>query len=237
MPIPSPGAPFQVRAADLSCRDGLERLLDEVAPEAILHTAALAYPEKCEESPELAERLNACLPGWVASAAVRARIPLLHISTDAIFDGVRGGYAEDDLPNPRNLYARTKLAGERAVAEIDPQALIIRTVFYGWSLSGQRSLAEWFYTNLAAGNRVRGFTDAVFCPLIAGDLAGLLLEMLEHGPVRGISRRQPGAGHQVRFRGDDRPPVWPRRGADCPRLGGRQRAEGGALGQPVAALR
>jgi len=175
------GVPFDVRAADLSTQDDLERLLDAVQPEAILHTAALAYPEKCEENPDLAERLNACLPGWVASAAVRAGIPLLHVSTDAVFDGVQGGYGEDDLPNPRNLYARTKLAGERAVAEIDPRALIIRTVFYGWSLSGQRSLAEWFYTNLAAGNRIRGFTDAFFCPLIAGDLAGLLLEMLERG--------------------------------------------------------
>ncbi len=178
---PLAGVPFDTQVVDLTSRDEVDRLLEAVAPDAIIHTAALAFPEMCEDDLPLAERLNADLPAWVAAYAAGTGIPLLHVSTDAIFDGLRGGYREDDLPNPRNAYARTKLKGERAVAEAYPQALIVRSVFYGWSLSGRRSLAEWFFTNLSAGNPVRGFTDAFFCPLIADDLAAILLQMLESG--------------------------------------------------------
>ncbi|HEX9012014.1 MAG TPA: SDR family oxidoreductase, partial [Anaerolineaceae bacterium] len=124
---------------------------------------------------------NACLPGWLAQETVRRGVRLLHVSTDAVFDGMRGNFSEEDAPNPRNTYARHKLAGERAVAEIDPGALIVRTVFYGWSLNGRRSLAEWFYNSLQAGTPVRGFTDAYFCPLHAEDLARLLLLSFDRG--------------------------------------------------------
>jgi dTDP-4-dehydrorhamnose reductase len=176
-----PGAPFQVKAADLRTPEAVQRLLGETQPEAVIHCAALALPDRCEETPELSERLNACLPGWMAQATARAGVRLLHVSTEAIFDGLRGNYSEDDAPNPLNTYARHKLAGELAVAEADPGALIVRTVFYGWSLSGQRSLAEWFYNNLAAGRPMRGFTDAVFCPLNVDDLARLMLLAFERG--------------------------------------------------------
>lgn len=175
------GVPFTVLQADLSEPAAVDKLINQVEPDAIIHTAALAYPELCEENPQLSERLNALLPGWIAITAHRSGIPLLHVSTDAVFDGVRGNFTEDDVPNPRNIYARHKLAGERAVQAANPDALVVRLVFYGWSISGGRSLAEWFYNNLSAGNTVRGFTDAVFCPLEAGDLANILIDMLEHG--------------------------------------------------------
>jgi dTDP-4-dehydrorhamnose reductase len=104
----------------------------------------------------------------------------VHISTDAVFDGTKtGAYTEDDAPNPLSVYARTKRDGETAVLEANPNAIVARVNFYGWSMSGTRSLAEFFVNNLQAGKRVGGFTDVNFCPTFVGDLTDLLLAMLE----------------------------------------------------------
>ena len=76
-------------------------------------------------------------------------------------------------------YSRTKLEGERLVAEADPSAIIARVNLYGWSLSGDRSLAEFFFNNLSHGRQVMGFTDVFFCPLLANHLADIFISMLE----------------------------------------------------------
>ena len=121
-------APFHVLQADLLERGALERLLDTVQPDWIIHCAALANLDDCEAEPDLAYHLNAELPGrlatLVAKGGARAKgIRLVHISTDAVFDGIQGDYSEEDTPNPLGVYARTKLAGERAVTAANPQAM------------------------------------------------------------------------------------------------------------------
>jgi len=107
---------------------------------------------------------------------------MIHISTDAVFDGTKDGvYTEDDTPNPLGVYARTKLEGEEAVMAADRGALVARVNFFGWSLSGTRSLSEYFVNCLTAGNKCNGFNDVWFCPLFVGDLVGILVRMLEQG--------------------------------------------------------
>ena len=96
----------------------------------------------------LAGKLNAEVPGWLAGAAKGWGVPFVHISTDAVFNGETGNYTEEDATDPLSVYARTKLAGEQAVQAANPEAAIARTVFYGWSLSGRRSLAEFFFNQL-----------------------------------------------------------------------------------------
>jgi dTDP-4-dehydrorhamnose reductase len=173
------GAPFSVLQADLARPRAAEELLERTRPEVVIHCAALANLEACEAQPELAWRLNAVVPGELAEATAQAGIKLVHISTDAVFDGQRGDYREEDAPNPLSVYARSKLAGEEAVAQANPQAIIARVNFYGWSLNGTRSLAEFFYRNLSAGKNVKGFTDVLFCPLLVNHLVDLLLKMAE----------------------------------------------------------
>ncbi|HZW04353.1 MAG TPA: SDR family oxidoreductase, partial [Anaerolineaceae bacterium] len=172
-------APFAVAAADLTAPGEIDRLLDEVRPEVIVHCAAMAILDECEAQPEQAQKVNAEAPGVLARAAACRAIRLVHISTDSVFDGQVGHYAETDEPHPISVYARTKLAGERAVQAADPSALVARVNFYGWSLKGRRSLAEFFYNHLVAGQPVNGFTDVYFCPLLVNDLAEILLEMIE----------------------------------------------------------
>jgi dTDP-4-dehydrorhamnose reductase len=104
----------------------------------------------------------------------------VHISTDAVFDGTKeDAYTEEDEPNPLSVYARTKLDGERLVLRANPEAAVARVNFYGWSPSGKRSLAEFFFNNLSDLKPVGGFTDVIFCPMMVTDLAGVLLGMLE----------------------------------------------------------
>jgi dTDP-4-dehydrorhamnose reductase len=174
------GTPFDLVQADLLEAGTCSRLLDEVHPDAIIHTAANANVDACESDPVGARLLNAEFPGQLAELCARRGVRLVHISTDAVFDGTKDGiYVEDDVPNPLSVYARTKLDGERNVLSVNPDAIVVRVNFFGWSLSGTRSLAEFFYNNLSAGQQANGFTDIWFCPMFVDDLADTLVRMLE----------------------------------------------------------
>jgi len=172
--------PFDLLKADLLNADVIPRLLDKSQPDALIHCAANADVDACELDPDNVQRLNADLPGDLASACFDRNIRFLHISTDAVFDGTKEGiYTEEDGPNPLGVYAKTKLDGECAVLEANPNAVVARVNFFGWSLSGARSLSEFFVNNLSAKKQVNGFDDVWFCPLFVGDLADTLLGMLE----------------------------------------------------------
>jgi dTDP-4-dehydrorhamnose reductase len=92
-----------------------------------------------------------------------------------------GVYTESDLPNPPGVYSATKLQGEQNVLSTNPDAIIARVNFFGWSLGGTRSISEFFFNNLSAGKRCNGFTDIWFCPMFVSDLAETLVRMLEKG--------------------------------------------------------
>lgn len=182
---------FKVIPTDLLAPGAVERLLAQTQPDWVIHCAALANLDACEADPLLAKQLNTDLPRQLARLCTQSRehvvrggarqegMRLVHISTDSVFDGLRGDYREEDAPNPLGVYSRTKLEGEFAVAEEDPTAIIARVNLYGWSITGKRSLAEFFFNNLSAGKQVMGFTDVYFCPLLANNLAQILVKMLE----------------------------------------------------------
>ncbi len=179
---PLPHAPFPVLQGDLTDPAFLDRVWRWARPQAVFHTAALALVDQCERDPETAYRVNTWLPEQLARRAAAAGVPFVHISTDAVFDGARGEYTEDDEPRPLSVYGRTKLEAERQVQRAYPQALVARVNFFGWSLSGRRSLAEWFLQQLQSGREeIPGFVDVWFCPLLANHLAQLLLLMLRRG--------------------------------------------------------
>ena len=178
--------PFELINADLLDPDAAYQIVSKSKPDAVIHCAALAGVDACESNPELAYQMNAGLPARLADACARRQVRLIHISTDAVFDGQKdGAYIEGDAPNPQGVYAQTKLEGERSVLQINPMAIVARVNFYGWSLSGKRSLAEFFISNLNSGKNVNGFTDVLFCPMLVNHLSGVLLAMLERG-LRGL---------------------------------------------------
>jgi dTDP-4-dehydrorhamnose reductase len=175
-------APFPVVRADLTHRGVMDSVLDSTRPDWLINCAALANLEKCEQDPVQARNLNTDLPGELAVACAKRNIRFIHISTDAVFDGTKEGayaYTEEDEPSPPGTYSQTKLDGERAVTQVNSQAILARVNFYGWSLGGRRSLGEFFVNNLSEGKNVSGFTDVIFCPMLVNDTARLLLEMLQ----------------------------------------------------------
>ncbi len=173
-------APFNILKLDLLNAGAADSALDSARPDWLINCAALADLEACENNPELAQRLNIDLPSQMAKSCKARDIRFVHISTDAVFDGEKDGYyTEEDSPNPPGVYSQTKLDGERAVLSEDPNAIVTRVNFYGWSLSGRRSLAEFFFHNLTNNKSMSGFTDVIFCPMLVNDTARILLKMLK----------------------------------------------------------
>jgi len=170
--------PFNVENVDLLKTDKAIQIIKNSKPDGIIHCAAIANLNYAERHPDLTHELNSVVPGALAAAAAEWRIPFIHISTDAVFDGIDGNYRETDNTTPLSVYAKTKLEGERAVLDAYHSAVVARVVFFGWSLTGQRSLSEFFINNLHAGNTVDGYSDTFFSPLYVEDLAATLLKIL-----------------------------------------------------------
>jgi dTDP-4-dehydrorhamnose reductase len=171
--------PFKQIEIDLSDVKKTEEMMDEVRPEVLIHCAALANLDACESNQELAQRINGELPGQLAAICRKKGTYMVHISTDAVFDGTKGPYSEDDVPNPINQYAVTKLAGENEVLKHNEFASILRVNFFGWSISGKRSLAEFFANSFKNGIQVNGFTDVNFCPMMVNDLVDVILSVVD----------------------------------------------------------
>lgn len=144
----------EVIAADRRCLDladtaSIRRTLDTIAPDLIVNPAAYTAVDTAESEPDLAHAINAAAPGELAQAAAARGIPLVHFSTDYVFDGRKSAtYTEADAPNPLGVYGATKLAGELAVQRAGAPYLILRTSWvYGlrgrnFLLTMQRLLRE-----------------------------------------------------------------------------------------------
>jgi dTDP-4-dehydrorhamnose reductase len=149
---------------DMTNSSQLRDMVKEIAPQMIIHCAAMTGVDQCEKDYFEAYKINAAATkDLLAAAGPRTRF--IYISTDSVFDGSRGGYAETDVPSPLNNYARTKLEGEWFVEQMSADYVIIRTNMFGWNLVRGCSFAEWIFTNLSKGRQINMFTDVVFSPV------------------------------------------------------------------------
>jgi len=160
---------------DVRDEDKVLSLLGQLKPQLVIHTAALAKVDYCEDHPEETHELNVIGAGIVAKASTGGTF--IYVSTVSVFDGKKGIYGEDDTPSPLSVYSQTKLEGERIIQSILPDSIIVRTAFYGWSLYNHTSLAEWVFYNLRDGKQINMMTDWLFSPIFTGDLAQLMFEM------------------------------------------------------------
>ena len=162
---------------DIQDLSSVRLTFSSLKPDVVLNTAALASHQLCEENPELALGVNTIGAKNVAIAAEEIGAQLLHISTDAVFDGKSGNYREDDATSPFSVYGQTKLAGEQAVLTALPTALVVRTNFFGWSPTGERSILEFFVNSLTQGKRVDGYSNYFVSSIYAQDLLQALFEL------------------------------------------------------------
>lgn len=143
-------------------------------PELVVNAAAYTAVDLAEDEEDAANRANSDGPGELALLCAAAGIPLVHISTDYVFDGAKmGPYAETDATAPQGAYGRSKLNGEHAVLYACPRAIILRTAWV-YAARGR----NFVLTMLNAARRLpelRVVADQVGCPTSADDLAAVIL--------------------------------------------------------------
>lgn len=140
-----------VVSLDLESDATLTKQLEIVRPSLVVHTAGLTSVDLCEQQPAAAMHANAELARNVALATRRLNIKLIHISTDHLFSGSRSRYTETDPPAPLNVYGRTKLQAEQWVTQENPEALLVRTNFFGWGHRYRQSFSDWIICSLRGG--------------------------------------------------------------------------------------
>ena len=172
--------PFGYRLCDLTDGRAVEGILAEARPEVIIHTASMTDVDACERNPDQAYTHNVQATADLSRAARSIGAHLVHVSTDYVFDGERGPYGEDDVPNPRGTYATTKHIAEQAVRVLTPSWTIARTaVVYGWPPSGRPNFGSWLVSTLRRGESVRLFEDQLVSPSLALSVAAILAEIAE----------------------------------------------------------
>lgn len=167
----------QAIEGDLLQHSLAEGLVRAAAPDVVVHCAAKTDVDGCERDPSAAERDNVEATRAIADATAAAGVRFVYISTDQVFGDLGAPHDETSTPAPLNVYARTKLEGERLAARV-ADSLVVRTNIFGWS-PRRSSLPEWILGRLERCEQVPGFADVRFNPIHAGDLADLILRALE----------------------------------------------------------
>lgn len=170
----------QCRQLDLRDSSAIQTILDELRPDVVIHNAAVADIDFCEKEKNVARAINYHGTEILAKKCKQLGLRLIYVSTDNVFDGKRGNYSEDDLPNPINYYGETKQLAEEAIASICQNFVIARAaLIYGAPVTAGSSFSEWIFNNLKAGNSVTVFVDQFRTPIYAMNLSEALLELAE----------------------------------------------------------
>lgn len=169
------------RALDFTSPGALERSIDGLSPVLIVHAVGMTDVDACERDPALALEVNARYASNVADIAARRQIRLVYISSDHLFSGAKPFCDESQAPEPMNAYARSKLEGEHEVAARCPDALILRTNFFGWGHAFRKSFSDWILEGLRAGRRLDMYTDSYFTPILVDDLARAVHSLVDAG--------------------------------------------------------
>lgn len=147
--------------------DQVRGILDEIRPDVVVNCIGVIKQRPDVQDAVHTVTLNALFPHLLAQACGRLGSRLIHVSTDCVFSGRRGGYVEEDLPDPPDRYGRSKLLGEVT----GDGALTIRTSIIGHELASHRSLVDWF---LSRPGGVRGWTRAIYTGVTTVEFARLL---------------------------------------------------------------
>jgi len=173
----------KVKFFSLDITDGaaVNKLMDEVRPDVLLHTAAMTQVDECELNKIDCWNTNVTATRFLIDSAKETKSRIIFISTDFVFDGLHGPYKEEDEPNPVNYYGSTKLAAEKAVIQSGLDWAIVRTVLVvGNTEDGQRqNILTWVKEKLEKGETIKVVDDQVRTPTYVEDLADGIILILE----------------------------------------------------------
>jgi dTDP-4-dehydrorhamnose reductase len=135
-------------------------VIDDIEPDVVIHTAALADANLCQSNKELSYALNVEVSRNLAGICSDYQIPFVFTSTDLVFDGTRGNYSEDDQPNPLMVYGEHKLMAEKEIERVYPSAMIARCpLMFGALEASSKNYFFNFIKNLREGKSNKLFYD------------------------------------------------------------------------------
>ena len=161
---------------DLTNIDQMENVIDEFRPDLIINSAAYTYVDKAESEPDLVFKINAVAVKFLAEKSEKLDIPLVQLSTDYVFDGLKkDAYTEIDKANPKSVYGQSKYEAEIAIQESNPKHIILRT---SWVYSLREK--NFLTTILAMAKNKESFSivfDQIGSPTSAIFIANTILEI------------------------------------------------------------
>lgn len=165
--------------ADICNLDALNGIFHKYRPEIVIHAAAYTDVDGCENKTELAYRINGQGTQNIACLCKQIKAKLIYTSTDYVFDGSKGGaYREDDPPNPLNVYGRSKLEGEKAVARTIAEYLIVRT---SWLFgAGGKNFVDTIIDKAGKGEQLKVVNDQIGSPTHTESLAQAIEKLIGH---------------------------------------------------------
>lgn len=172
------------RAMDITVQAEVDRVFDEVRPDAVIHGAAMTNVDACETDPEACALQNITATKHLVQAAKRHGSHFILLSTDFIFDGLNGPYKEDDAPAPLSIYGNSKLEGERIVksAGLRKWSIARTIIVYGVAPGLSRSnVVLWAKSALEKGQPIKVVDDQWRMPTLAEDLADGCIRVAKQG--------------------------------------------------------
>lgn len=166
-----------VQSLDITDEEKVNAYVDSIKPDIILNCAAMTAVDLCETEQDLAYRINALGPKYLAQAAERNGAKLVHVSTDYVFDGQASSpYTEDSITNPTSVYGRTKQAGDAFVQQNCKKYFILRTA---WVYGEGKNFVKTMLRLAESGNRIRVVSDQYGTPTSALELARVVTFLME----------------------------------------------------------
>jgi dTDP-4-dehydrorhamnose reductase len=151
--------------------DTIIRVIADLKPNVVINCIGIIKQMAAAQDPIISISINALFPHRLALVCKVANARMIHISTDCVFNGAKGGYSENDSSNATDLYGRTKFLGEVYY----PHCVTLRTSIIGHELKGKHSLIEWF---LAQKGKVQGYTNAIYSGFPTVEMARIIGEYI-----------------------------------------------------------
>lgn len=164
---------YQYVSLDITNADEIKTVFDTYQPQVVIHTAAMTNVDTCETDQSGCELLNVTAVAYLIDACQKHDTFLCHLSTDFIFDGADGPYAEDAVPNPISVYGESKLRAEKLLKASTIRWAIARTVLVFGIVSdmSRTNIILWVKKSLEEGKQINVVTDQFRTPTLAEDLA------------------------------------------------------------------
>ncbi len=167
---------YTIGGVDVSDFDTVIRAFTKAKPAVVVNCIGIIKQIDQAKDPLISLNINSLFPHRLAELCAATETRMFHISTDCVFSGRKGNYTEDDIPDPEDLYGRTKWLGEVS----REGCLTIRTSIIGRDFAKQSALLEWFLSK--RGGTINGYVNAIYTGFPTQVLAGIMVDVIADYP-------------------------------------------------------